>query len=563
MASFYENIADDIIEYIYNNKPYSANQHCYWVTGYSIAGGIAGEIASRLSDEAEVYCYTFGATNTNTTGSGAYACIKNVINEDDLYPKIYNVEDGFYRSGMLYNDSIYDNLKQEYRQLVGNVKKYNVTPKLTNTIKKKLNKVRDNVTYTNYVNDWNTELSSYLKHYFKILNVFYVGFDNDFHPFQSHYSTELVNILNNNIDEVKIGHEIESYYVLSKSLDGFDLNNQDEGWTEFEEDVISDNEESDDQNDHIYVEVDWMSGCEPDQLQLELVVESFKEHNIMLHIDAGEYSVNYDGESKSNVLKGLNNEKILRLGDDIDTIKSLVKSNFSDRKNFRYCMYIKEIRPSLKKDKNPNEYTLGIADDIPGKMFILSKEIIELYKNVYYSNQEAATFTHELGHTLGLCHGGDEHIIYKPNHVSIMNYAYTNYRGLIAENEINYSEYEFPEMDFNHINETKGIDPNKIGKKIKGIKWILQDKSLREVACEQSYKQDTSIDFNNNGKIEKDVKINFHLEYGTIWEIVKSFIIPDKCKKSTNEWDVVYKRIKPKNKVNYKWFKQDNNEEVN
>ena len=49
-------------------------------------------MASRLAnDEKEVYCYTFEATNTNTTGSGAYACIKNIINEDDLYPKIYNI----------------------------------------------------------------------------------------------------------------------------------------------------------------------------------------------------------------------------------------------------------------------------------------------------------------------------------------------------------------------------------------------------------------------------------------------------------------------------------------
>ena len=71
-------------------NPPARNKYCYWICGYSVAGGIAGEVASRLADKNEVFCYTFGATNTNTTGSGAYACIKNVINEDDLYPKIYN-----------------------------------------------------------------------------------------------------------------------------------------------------------------------------------------------------------------------------------------------------------------------------------------------------------------------------------------------------------------------------------------------------------------------------------------------------------------------------------------
>ena len=37
----------------------------------------------------------------------------------------------------------------------------------------------------------------------------------------------------------------------------------------------------------------------------------------------------------------------------------------------------------------------------------------------------AATFMHELGHNLGLVHGGDEVCInQKPNYVSVMNYTY-------------------------------------------------------------------------------------------------------------------------------------------
>ena len=37
---------------------------------------------------------------------------------------------------------------------------------------------------------------------------------------------------------------------------------------------------------------------------------------------------------------------------------------------------------------------------------------------------QAATFMHELGHNLGLEHGGDEKINYKPNYTSIMNYLF-------------------------------------------------------------------------------------------------------------------------------------------
>ena len=41
------------------------------------------------------------------------------------------------------------------------------------------------------------------------------------------------------------------------------------------------------------------------------------------------------------------------------------------------------------------------------------------YKKLYF---EASTLMHELGHALGLGHGGDNNINYKPNYLSIMNY---------------------------------------------------------------------------------------------------------------------------------------------
>ena len=37
---------------------------------------------------------------------------------------------------------------------------------------------------------------------------------------------------------------------------------------------------------------------------------------------------------------------------------------------------------------------------------------------------QAGTLMHELGHNLGLRHGGDDHTKYKPNYLSVMNYAF-------------------------------------------------------------------------------------------------------------------------------------------
>jgi hypothetical protein len=39
-------------------------------------------------------------------------------------------------------------------------------------------------------------------------------------------------------------------------------------------------------------------------------------------------------------------------------------------------------------------------------------------------NEREGTFIHELGHNLGLRHGGNDHINYKPNYESVMNYLY-------------------------------------------------------------------------------------------------------------------------------------------
>ena len=47
--------------------------------------------------------------------------------------------------------------------------------------------------------------------------------------------------------------------------------------------------------------------------------------------------------------------------------------------------------------------------------------------------EKALVFMHELGHNLGLDHGGDEDLNFKPNYISIMNYAF-GATGLLSKN---------------------------------------------------------------------------------------------------------------------------------
>jgi hypothetical protein len=74
---------------------------------------------------------------------------------------------------------------------------------------------------------------------------------------------------------------------------------------------------------------------------------------------------------------------------------------------------------------------------------------------------EASTLMHELGHTLNLAHGGDyenNDINYKPNYLSVMNYAYQEDRG--AGRNLDYSHGEMPALNEISLSERAGLGPN-------------------------------------------------------------------------------------------------------
>jgi hypothetical protein len=70
-------------------------------------------------------------------------------------------------------------------------------------------------------------------------------------------------------------------------------------------------------------------------------------------------------------------------------------------------------------------------------------------------------FFHELGHALGLDHGGGDDVGFKPNYHSAMNGIWANKPpdpGAFQDSwEINYSDARFPNLDENHLDESAGI----------------------------------------------------------------------------------------------------------
>jgi len=102
--------------------------------------------------------------------------------------------------------------------------------------------------------------------------------------------------------------------------------------------------------------------------------------------------------------------------------------------------------------------TSGISRGIGASDFIVS--LGSWPGNVGTVNQQAGTFMHELGHNLGLRHGGEAHMPnYEPNFLSVMNYAF-QMRGLMINSQsghFDYSRFALPDLDENHLTETVGL----------------------------------------------------------------------------------------------------------
>ncbi|MCH5197742.1 MAG: leucine-rich repeat protein [Oscillospiraceae bacterium] len=259
----------------------------------------------------------------------------------------------------------------------------------------------------------------------------------------------------------------------------------------------------------IFVEVDWMvrpnnnflwwetqsyRNLAPSQNAMRMVYDVFKAHGINLHIDAGPNSIDFVTGKRWGNLSGGNEISYVQ-SFDTKNWETVVNANFSAERAaaFKHCIFA---------DRYNGGTSSGIANGIPGQFFIVANQ------DWVYNGGDvsvAGTFMHELGHTLGLKHGGNDHIRYKPNYLSIMNYLYQT-SGFVGTNSIDYSNYKLPDLNENNLNERNGIDPNGLtsGTGL-GAKWFFKGKTYTETDIAGK-----SIDFNKNNKIENGVSVNLN-----------------------------------------------------
>jgi uncharacterized repeat protein (TIGR01451 family) len=77
--------------------------------------------------------------------------------------------------------------------------------------------------------------------------------------------------------------------------------------------------------------------------------------------------------------------------------------------------------------------------------------------------EQSGTFMHELGHALGLGHGGDTGLNLKPNYLSVMNYSFQfGIPTVLGTSVIDYSREELPTLDEAALDERKGVSSHSL-----------------------------------------------------------------------------------------------------
>ena len=171
----------------------------------------------------------------------------------------------------------------------------------------------------------------------------------------------------------------------------------------------------------IFVEIDYMGSSgghdhRPDQTAINSVVRAFRDapvtnpdnvQGINLHVMIDEELEHVDeitfDEFRTKIKKENFGTEDDRSDPNVIAAKKMV---------FHYCLFA----------HNQTGGGWSGRGEFKGDDFMASLGGFDA--NTGTVDQQAATFMHELGHNLGLDHGGDEEVNFKPNYVSVMNYLY-------------------------------------------------------------------------------------------------------------------------------------------
>lgn len=183
--------------------------------------------------------------------------------------------------------------------------------------------------------------------------------------------------------------------------------------------------DADPEHKDLFVEVDVMDGVPFIRGAIDDVVEAFVFGDVTnpdgitginLHVLVDETDLPFRSSDDDGFVT-FDATKAVHFGTFQEQLDALAGSEVlrAKAKAFRYCLWVNRFQPS-------DAVGWGEA---PGNDFTVAFGGLPTDRRT--QSLMASTFMHELGHTLGLHHGGADRINYKPNHVSVMNYSFDWY----------------------------------------------------------------------------------------------------------------------------------------
>ena len=191
----------------------------------------------------------------------------------------------------------------------------------------------------------------------------------------------------------------------------------------------------------------------PTAQMMDSLIAAFDREGIQLINDYGQGSAPFDGgnliSDADGDLSGTSSAEFL----------AYKAANFASNRNdyFHYAMHPHSFNGGTGS---------GTAERPGDDLLIASRHHYDEYQWM------AGTIMHELGHNLGLYHGGNERQNRKPNYNSVMNYNYQkdgvdNNCTLPGNGVLAYSHGTRPSLDENALVEEDGI----CGSKVQGTDW--------------------------------------------------------------------------------------------
>jgi hypothetical protein len=253
----------------------------------------------------------------------------------------------------------------------------------------------------------------------------------------------------------------------------------------------------------LFVEMDYMEGRLASTAALDRIVESFAtapisnpdgSTGIRLHLDAGSArGAAYDLGGGNQVPYDSNLQPAVQ---QTDAIKA---THFAAARQavFHYMLWA---------DDYDNTCSSGNAFAIPNDTFIVTMG--PKCNWTVTENMNVGTFIHELGHDLGLTHGGSDSVNYKPNYLSVMNYHF-QFDGVPRTSGaawFSYSNFAPPTLTETSLKESAGLGSAASTWK---TKWKCPDNTTRTSGaanlgidwdCDGDATDTTSADINRDGR---------------------------------------------------------------